>query len=199
MIQDAINLKPSFNEWDRWVGYLTERLTDAAHVYNAPPYHDAFLLERDRQEKLARTVSILRSIHVALENHETLSQKASVEERDNVAVERLCPHVKDALAFLPFLSADMQFLLKSPWAENCTGRTATKLFRGEGGRLDEGIGSGSPEHGRLPLVLTKLLEREEVGETRAKPEIQPANEQTVRRTALLRRRASSSGSAGRID
>jgi hypothetical protein len=60
----------------------------------------------------------------------------------------------------------MQKLLKSPWQGRFENRIAEELFRGPGGDEKQGIGSGLPDHGRLPAVLAALLESEEQGDTR---------------------------------
>jgi hypothetical protein len=65
----------------------------------------------------------------------------------------------------------MQKLLKSPWHSKCAGRLADELFRGPLGHEPEGIGSGHPEHGRLPEILFNLLEQEHIGGERSAREL----------------------------
>ena len=48
---------------------------------------------------------------------------------------------------------------------HCPSPTAQKLFQGTDAR-QMGIGSGQPEHGRLPAALAEIVERETLGERR---------------------------------
>ena len=50
----------------------------------------------------------------------------------------------------------MQKLAKSPWHAKSGDRLIDELFHGPMGDEQEGIGSGYPEHGRLPQVIVAI-------------------------------------------
>jgi hypothetical protein len=146
---------------------VVDRLTTCVHVYSKPPYNDVFMPEKDRQEKNARTLDLLRRVFALTDESETPSDSLSdVAHHDERTIMGLAVLFHETLERLPELSADMQKLLKSPWYDNCNGRMASELFRGPMDNEAEGIGSGFPEHRRLPMALKNLLERESMGDKR---------------------------------
>lgn len=197
--------KPSFDEWMYWSQVLIDRLTTIVHVYNKPPFPDVFMPGNERQFKVSQTVDILRRLHsLTDENEVPLPHQASPKQHEEEIISKLRPVFSETLRRLPALSADMQMLLKSPWFDKCNGRMATELFRGPDDREGEGIGSGMIEHGRLPLVIHELLEREQAGEQRTPSEERPpASYQTLRREELAKlwgkRNSAFLRSAGRVD
>jgi hypothetical protein len=159
--------KPSHSEWLEWAQVVLDRLTTCVHTYSKPPYDDAFMPEKERQEKNDTALSLLRRIHSMIDESETPTESLSeVAHHDERVIAGLVVLMGEMLAILPTLSADMQKLLKSEWFDRCNGRVASELFRGPMGDLPRGIGSGYPEQGRLPAVLAKLLESERIGEQR---------------------------------
>ena len=117
---------------------------------------------------MLQTINLLRRIHALIDETDTPSD--SLDELDQHAervIDGLTMLFKETLVHLPELSIDMQKLLKSPWHSKCSSRLAEELFRGPSGNEMEGIGSGMPEHGRLPAVLANMLENEQVGDGRA--------------------------------
>lgn len=159
--------KPSREEWVRWAGVVIDRLTTCVRVYSHPPFEDVFMADRERQDKNAKTLSLLKRIHTMTDEAETpTGSLKELADHDERVVAGLSVLLRETLSRLPALSSDMQFLLKSPWFDKCNGRLASELFRGPMGNEPEGIGSGYPEHGRLPEVLESLLEREETGDYR---------------------------------
>jgi len=160
--------KPDFEEWLYWSNVVIDRLTTCVHTYSKPPHEDIFMPEKDRQQRNGQTVDLLRRIHSLTDETDTPSD--SLDELDHHAervIDGLVLLFKETLDHLPELSKDMQKLLKSHWHSNCTGRLADELFRGPAGNELEGIGSGMPEHGRLPSVLVNLIESEVTGDDRA--------------------------------
>jgi len=196
--------KPSYEEWLYWSQVVIARLTTVVHVYNKPPFTDVFMPENERQMKVSLTVDIIRRLHSLTDDVDFQStEEAQVAGREQV-IDNVQPIFRDVLHRLPTFSSDMQSLLKSPWYDKCAGKIANDLFRGPDGRESEGIGSGHPEHGRLPEVLETLLEREIVGGARApSEEKRPQNAPTIRREELARlwgkRNSSFLRSAGRVD
>ena len=128
--------------------------------------------DKERQEKNARTLGLLRQIYALADEAENVADDAVIAEGDPT-LSGLADLFAQTLDLLPALSVDMQKLLKSSWVENCNGKQADELFRGPTGDGLEGIGSGYPEHRRLPLALKNLLEREQLGDVRASRQIQP--------------------------
>lgn len=168
MRQEEDKLKPDFEEWLYWSNVVIDRLTTCVHVYSKPPHEDIFMPEKDRQHRNAQTINLLKRIHALIDETDTPSD--SLDELDHHAervIDGLALLFKETLEHLPELSMDMQKLLKSPWHSKCAGRLAEELFRGPGGNEMEGMGSGIPEHGRLPSVLANMLENEQVGDGRA--------------------------------
>lgn len=198
-------LKPSFDEWMYWSQVVVDRLTTIVHVYNKPPHLDVFMAGNERQFKVSQTVDILRRLHsMTDENDVPLPHEVAPQQHEEHIITELQPLFRDILRRLPAWSGDMQLLLKSPWFDQCAGRTASELFRGPEDHEGEGIGSGMIEHGRLPQVIYDLLEREQIGSTRAPSEERPpASYQTLRREELARlwarRNSAFLRSAGRVD
>jgi len=205
-MQDDENLKPSYDEWMYWTQVVVDRLTTVTHVYGKPPHGDVFISEKERQAKLSETVEIMRHLHQLTDAYELSipSGASDVAELEEKLIATIQPEFRDVLTHLPVWSADMQRLLKSPWVDGCPGLTARALFRGPDGRLAEGIGSGMPENGRLPEVITELLDREAAGGDRA-PRVEKPRfaEPRMRREELARLWGKKNGSflrsAGRMD
>jgi len=197
--------KPSFDEWMYWSQVIIDRLTTIVQVYNKPPYPDVFMPGNERQFKVSQTVDILRRLHsLTDENDVPLPHETSPAQHEGRIILDLQPLFRDVLRRLPAWSADMQMLLKSPWFDKCNGRLATELFLGPEDREGEGIGSGLAEHGRLPQVISELLEREQIGSVRAPSEERPpASHRTLRREDIARlwarRNSSLLRTAGRVD
>lgn len=159
--------KPSHEEWLKWGQVVIDRLTTCAHIYSKPPYEDVFVPEQERQQKTSSAVDLLRRIHSLTDEADTPTESlAEVAYHDERVISGLAVLMSETLARLPELSADMQKLLKSPWHSHCVGRLADELFRGPLSNESEGIGSGHPEHGRLPETLKNLLEKEQMGDVR---------------------------------
>ncbi len=197
--------KPSYDEWLHWAQVVSDRLTTIVHVYNKPPFDDAFIPEHERQLKVALIVEILRHIHTLTDEHEEqASRKLAAEEHyaEHVITD-LRKHIDNVLQHLPALAEDMQKLLKSTWFNDFSGKVAKALFLGPEGRETDGIGSGMAENGRLPEVLHALLEREDIGGARQTREIPDSGIQKLRRDDLQRlwgkRSSSFLRSAGRVD
>jgi len=158
--------KPSVEEWLHWAGVVVDRLSDCVHVYKKPPYIDVFIPDTERQQKTDTTVKLLHRIHALVDQSDTPSDSISdAHDYDERVIGGLVLLFGETLRTLPWLSADMQKLLKSPWMAKFPSKIAQTLFYGEG--IEEhGIGSGHKEHGRLPGALAAMLEREQTGETR---------------------------------
>jgi len=163
------NIKPSYDEWMYWSQVVIDRLTTIVHVYSQPPHPEVFLREKERQEKLSKTVGIMKQIHTLTDDYELSIPKSALDasQREDGLVVALQPMLSEVLNCFPEWSADMQKLLKSPWMNQCNGKLATILFRGPDGREEEGIGSGMVENGRLPAKIADMLDREMAGGDRA--------------------------------
>lgn len=195
--------KPSYEEWMYWIQVVIDRLSTIVHVYNKPPFEDVFMPQADRQNKTAQTVDILRALHTLTDEPDIgpLTNSGSGEEK---LIDQIEPLLNTVMEYLPGWSSDMQLLLKSPWYDRCSNHRANELFRGPQNREAEGIGSGRPEHGRLPLTLMNLLERERLNDTRAPREERPkTSDPKLRRIELARlwarHNTSFLRSAGRVD
>jgi len=204
-MQESVQ-KPSYDEWMYWSQVIIDRLTTIVHVYNKPPFPDVFMAGNERQFKVSQSVDLLRRLHTLTDENDVPSLQPVTPEshHEDQVITGLQPLFRDVLRRLPAWSGDMQMLLKSPWFDKCTGRTASELFRGPEDRLAEGIGSGMPEHGRLPEIIRGLLEREQMGSVRASIEERPPSSyQTLRREELARlwgrRNSAFLRSAGRVD
>lgn len=122
--------------------------------------------EAERQQKTDAIIKLLRRIHALIDEAETPPDSLSdIHAHDERIIINLSPLFGETRQNLRWISADMQKLLKSPWMHGFPNKTAEALFRGEGDE-SEGIGSGHPEHGRLPAALLELQEREQASETR---------------------------------
>lgn len=199
-------LKPSYDEWMYWTQVIVDRLTTITHVYSQPPHPDVFMPERERQAKLSLTVDVLRHLHEQTDENElhTPGQNQETASREGRYIGALQPIYVDILRRMPTWSDDMQKLLKSPWFDNCNGKLANILFRGPEGRETEGIGSGYPENGRLPEMISTLLDREGLGDIRSprveKPRMAPQNMSREELARLWGKKNSSFlRSAGRVD
>jgi hypothetical protein len=201
---DELLQKSSHEEWLHWAQVVIDRLTTCVHVYSKPPHDDVFLLEKERQDKNARTLDLLRRVHTLTDDADTPTESlAEVAYHDERVIAGLAVLMQETLDLLPELSTDMQKLLKSPWHSKCAGRLADELFRGPMGNENEGIGSGHPGHGRLPAILENLLERERSGDSR-KPRDGLHRESEPRRHDETKRRWADKNSqymrsAGRIE
>ena len=196
--------KPSYEEWMYWSQVIIDRLTTIIHVYNKPPYLEVFMPDNEQQLKVSLTVDVLRRLHTLTDENDFRAGLKSSDMSENRVIADIQPLFRDVLHRLPTLSLDMQRLLKSPWYDKCSGKVANELFRGRDDREAEGIGSGHPEHGRLPEVVENLLEREEMGGIRAVSEEKaPQNAPALRREELARlwgkRNSAFLRSAGRVD
>jgi len=162
--------KPGIAEWARAAEILADRLTECVHVYKRNV--DVFMAEAERQRKTDLTIKTLQKLHALLDQIEGPEELVSdVPKHDERIIGGLEAVFHEALKALPWISADMQKLLKSPWMKGFPGKAAKILFWGEGAEQEgkdkgTGIGSGLPEDGRLPGLLSALLEREEMGEIR---------------------------------
>jgi hypothetical protein len=202
--------KPKMEEWLHWAGIIMERLTTCAHVYDKPPHEDIFMPEKNRNARKTKIIEILQRIHaLADEVHTPSDTVANANHHDEQIVPGLAALFQEVLQNLPSWSTDMQKLMKSRWDNHCNGRIASELFRGRESEK-EGIGTGMPEHGRLPEVLFNLLDREQAGDGRpARQELEQngeshlANDEPQRHSDEPRRRAERHGSllrsAGRVD
>jgi len=198
--------KPSYDEWMYWTQILVDRLTTIVHVYGHPPYEDVFMSEKERQDKMAKALSAMRYLHELTDNYELSLPKddKEKEEKEEELLKSLSPAFQEILTILPDWSTDMQYLLKSSWVGDCIGRIAQILFCGENNKLSQGIGSGLPENGRLPEIISNLIDREISGDDRAprtkKPKMAPSR---MRREELARlwgrQNSSFLGSAGRVE
>lgn len=161
--------KPSVSEWIRTAEVLADRLTECVYVYKHNTY--IFMAEAERQHKSGTIIKILQGIHTLVDEYEAPAELVSnLKESDEQISRSFATLFREALKILPWVSTDMQKLLKSPWMKGFSGKVAEALFSGDGDE-DKGIGSGLPEHGRLPALLAKLVEREEIGAFRPKRDV----------------------------
>lgn len=196
--------KPSHEEWLNTAQTVIARLTSCAHIYSKPPHEDVFMPEQERQNKTAATVDLLRRIHALTDEADTPTESLSeVAMHDERVIAGLATLLRETLLRLPEISTDMQKLLKSPWHTNCAGRLADEIFRGPMGVEAEGIGSGHPEHGRLPEVLQNMLENENLGDVRRPREALMRDHEPRRHDEVQRRWADKNSrmlrSAGRVE
>lgn len=158
--------KPTAEQWLKIAQVVIDRLSTCVHVYSKPPYEDVFIPEKERQAKNAKTLDLLHRVHKLTDESETPTDSvAEAHQHDEKVIAGLAMLLSETLSLLPELSTDMQKLLKSPWHDHCNGRLANELFRGQQSE-SEGIGTGHPEHGRLPEALANLLEKEKLGDNR---------------------------------
>lgn len=160
--------KPSHEDWINWAQIAIDQLSLCVHVYSRPPFSDVFIPEKVRQDKNDAVVNLLHRLHGLIDDADTPSDSlADVAHHDEQVIDGLVILMQEALDKLPVISLDMQKMLKSHWKENFTGKAAAAIFRGIDGDEAHGIGTGHPEHGRLPLILDSMLERERIGDARA--------------------------------
>jgi len=196
--------KPSVEEWQHWAEVVIDRLTDCVHVYKKPPYVDVFMPDAERQQKTEATIKLLHRIHPLADQSETPSDSVSdAHGHDERIIDGLAALFSETLMSLRWLSADMQKLLKSPWLSRFPNKMAQTLFFGDGVE-EHGIGSGHPEHGRLPGALAALLEREQSGETRHPREAllrhgEPRRHDTEARERWAKKNNSFLRTAGRVE
>ena len=158
--------KPSVEEWLHWAEVVLDRLTDCIHVYKKPPHVDVFIADAERQHKNEIALRLLHRIHALVDKSETPTDSiADVHNHDELVIDGIAVLFRETLDLLPMFSDDMQKLLKSPWMSKFPNHAAEKLFAGEGDET-QGIGSGHPEHGRLPEAIYLMIEREAVGDAR---------------------------------
>ncbi len=160
--------KPGIEEWLYWANLTVDHLTVCVHVYGKKTDlpTGVFMSDSERQKKLDQTVILLRRIHTLIDQAETPT--SSVEDahtHDEIVIGGIGPLFQDVLRELPKLSEDMQRLLQSPWKNSFPNKTAESLFLGVPDE-EHGIGSGHPDHGRLPSILALLFEREQMGDSR---------------------------------
>jgi hypothetical protein len=156
-------VKPGIAEWIDAAEVLADRFTECVHAYKHNTY--IFMAEAERQHKTDKVIKLLQGLHVLLDKSDMPPEIAPKDARGDQLVAGFAELFGEALKVLPWISTDMQKLLKSPWMKGFPGKVAEALFWGNGDE-NKGIGSGSPEHGRLPKVLADLLEREEMGDVR---------------------------------
>ncbi len=201
------DMKPSYDEWMYWTQVIVDRLTTVTHVYGNPPHTEVFMSEREKQEKLAQTVDLIRRLHNLTDENELGMPANNADEaqaHELRLIEGLQPLYREVLGRLPLLSQDMQKLLKSPWYDDCAGKLANILFRGTQGKEREGMGSGMPENGRLPSVIDELLDREVSGDGRAPRVKKPQHALPLMRREEIaklwgKRNSAFLRSAGRVD
>ena len=158
--------KPGIEEWLHWAEVTLDRLSDCVHVYKKPPNNDVFMADAERQHKTDLAVKLLHRIHALVDKTDTPTDSVpDAHGHDEQVITGLALLFGEALEMLPQLSHDMQKLLKSPWMHKFPNKIAEKIFLGAGDE-SQGLGSGYPEHGRLPEALMAMIEREQVGDTR---------------------------------
>jgi hypothetical protein len=158
--------KPSIEEWLHLGEIVILRLTDCVHIYKKSPHPRTFMPESERQQKTDALVKLLHRIHALVDESDTPTDSIpNVHEYDERVINGLALLFRETQQNLRWLSSDMQKLLESPWMRNFPNKNAEILFCGNGDE-SEGIGSGHPEHGRLPAALADIQEREQIGDTR---------------------------------
>jgi len=163
--------KPSHEEWQHWAQVVGDRLMTCIQIYSRPPYRDVPMTAMERHTRNAAAIDLLHRLHKLTDETATPTDSlAEVAYHDERMIAGLIVLMDDVLRHMCQLSADMQLLLKSPWHSDHNGRVAVEIFCGPAGAMQEGIGSGRPEHGRLPAALSDLLRRER-GDKRRKPRI----------------------------
>ena len=196
--------KPKVEEWQHWAGIVMERYTTMAHVYDKPPHEDIFMPEKNLHARKTKIIELLHRMHALID--ETAMPSDSVpnaHDHDERTIAGLSVIFQEVLEQLPAYSTDMQKLMKSRWDNHCNGRIASELFRGRENE-NEGIGTGSPEHGRLPAVLLALIDREQAGDSRKPREEllqqgEPRRQNDESRRNWSERNSSYMRSAGRME
>lgn len=157
--------KPGVEEWLDLADNVIARLTECVRVYKRPPHEDVFMADAERQTKTHEVIGYLRRLHTIID--QTSIPTTSIPDvhiHDERVVDALSVLFREGLRLLPMLSADMQKLLKTHWADKFPNQSTRLMF---GGSEDTfGIGSGYAEQGHLPGAITALMEREETGDNR---------------------------------
>src|SRR5580704_14871757 len=123
---DENTQKPSHEEWIYWAKVVESRLTTCVHIYSKPPFNEVFIAEKERQEKNAAVLALLRRIYSLIDGGETPTESlADVAHHDERVIDGLEVLMRETLDMLPGLSTDMQKLLESPWYDKCNGRVAS--------------------------------------------------------------------------
>lgn len=157
--------KPGIEEWTKLADNVIARLTECVRVYKRPPYNDVFMAEAERQTKTHEVVGYLRRLHTVIDQTGIPTTTVSdVHVHDERAIDALDVLFREALRLLPGLSADMQKLLKSHWADRFPNQSVRLMFAGDDD--SRGIGSGYADQGHLPGALRDLMERENMGDAR---------------------------------
>ena len=186
----ANTFKPSYDEWLRWAQVVADRLALCANAYSKAPH-----THPERQSRNTTVGEFLRRLYNLIDESDTPTESlAEVAHHDERVVDGLVVFMQDAVKWLPDLSHDMQNLLNSHWRDNYSSPLARELFHGPLETGEEGLGSGLPEHGRLPAVLNDLLSREQSSGRRrprsalVRTEITRPNDETLRRWADINSR-----------
>jgi hypothetical protein len=196
--------KPGVEEWLHWAEVILDRLTDCVHLYKKPPATGGFMPDIERQQKSEKALNLLHRLHALVDKSDTPSDSIrDVHSHDEQIIDGFAVLFRETLRTLPQLSEDIQKLLKSPWQGKFTTKIAQTLFAGAGDE-SQGIGSGHPEHGRLPEALFNMLEREEIGDIRRPREAllrtgEPRRHDTEGRDRWSKENAKFLRTAGRIE
>lgn len=189
--------KPPVEEWLRWARVIVDRLMGCVHVYKHAD--DVFMAATERQHKSDAVIKILQRIYALIDQGDALDVHSSeISQKDEQIVAGFDPIVEETLKALTWLSPDMQKLLKSPWMSHFPSKLAEILFAGNGNEF-EGIGSGYPEHGRLPAALKELLDREKEGDVRPSRDTAPERHDMERHDRWVQQASASIRTAGRVD
>jgi hypothetical protein len=159
--------KPSHEEWLYWAQIVGDRLMTCIHIYSRPPYRENLISQLDRHTRNAIVIDFLHRLHALTDETVTPTDSlADVAHHDERVVDGLTVLLDEILKHLPRLSADMQTLLKTTWHTRSDSLVANEIFFGPNNALEKGLGSGRPQHGRLPAALNDLLHRERTDERR---------------------------------
>lgn len=188
--------KPSFEEWLYWAKVVVDRLIGCTHVYKRNL--DVFMAEVERQTKTDKAIKLLQRIYPLLDRAETEESNVPDLERDEKIISEISELFAETLKALPWLSTDMQKLLKSPWMCSFPNQIAELLFSGKDNEF-QGIGSGYPEQGRLPAALADLIERENEGEVRPLREGLPQRHDVESHARWIQQNSSFLRTAGRVE
>jgi hypothetical protein len=199
---DAKN-KPSFDVWLRWADVLGQRLETVRQVYSDHAHHDAAMRVGMSISRLHHILAGELERHLAVRTYAVLQQEQGTARYDEIQILALASIFTTVLEQMPTQSKDMQKLLKSPWYGQCNGRLASDLFKGARGTLNEGLGSGLPRDGHLPLMIETLLEQESAGTGRPQRQTTLSVEDQQKWAETARRWAISNSthlrSAGRVE
>lgn len=190
MMMETNQNKPSHEEWLYWSHIVAGRIELCLRIYSSPLNKKTKLTERDRQHKNARLADTLGRLFKLIDESETPTDSlADVAHHDEQMIDGLAVIISEIAQDLPPLSSDMQDLLNSHWRDGFPHPTAHNLFHGEDKSGQNGIGSGQPEHGRLPAILQDLILREQSsGRRKPRPDLQrPSDGVPARHDAVMRR------------